>query len=71
MNFHLRKFSYKGNTPDNILPKVDEKLFYGQCDDLFPVGLVAKVLDVQKNGDSYSVKVENVELDQLFNRLFF
>ena len=62
---------YKGNTPDNILPKVDEKLFYGQCDDLFPVGLVAKVLDVQKNGDSYSVKVENVELDQLFNRLFF
>ena len=62
---------YKGNTPDNILPKIDEKLFYGQCDDLFPVGLVAKVLDVQKNGEAYSVKVENVELDQLFDRLFF
>lgn len=62
---------YKLETPNSILPKVDEKLFYGQNDKTFPLGLAAKVTEVQTNVDNYAVKVKDVELDELFHRLFY
>ncbi len=62
---------YKKNTPSNILPHKGEKLFYGKQDDLFPIGLVAKVDDVTLVNDEYKVAVSNVEINEIFSKLFY
>lgn len=61
---------YKSGTPYDKLPKEGELLFYGTMDNLFPVGLTAKVTGVTK-GEDYSVDVDNVELGDIFSKFFY
>lgn len=62
---------YKSNTPEDMLPKVDEKLFYGKADNLFPFGLAARVDALTKRTDDYMVTLTHVELSDIFERLFY
>ena len=62
---------YKADTPSDVLPHEGEKLFYGKMDKLFPVGLVAKVNTVSRVGNEYAVNVTDIELADVFDRLFF
>lgn len=62
---------YRKNTPADILPREGEKLFYGKRDRLFPVGLVAVANSVRLDNDEYVVNISDVELAEVFDRLFF
>ena len=62
---------YQQETPTNILPKKGDKLFYGVQDDLFPTGLIARVDDVALQGEEYAASVTDVELSEVFDRLFY
>ncbi len=62
---------YKSNTPKDILPKLGDRLFYGKQDALFPCGLIARVDEVAKLDGEHRVCVTDVELKEVFSRLFF
>lgn len=62
---------YRTGTPSNILPKVGEKLFYSEMTEVFPNGLCAEVLSVEKTAQEIKVNVSSVELSEIFNKLFF
>lgn len=62
---------YKIETPENILPKVGEKLYYGKADSLFPVGLAAKVNSVELENNEFVVSVSNVDINDIFEQLFY
>lgn len=62
---------YKQETPADILPKKGDKLFYGVQDELFPTGLIARVDAVTLQGEEYAVSVTDVELSEVFDRLFY
>lgn len=62
---------YKKETPGNLLPQKGEKLFYGKEDDLFPTGLMARVDAVTLQNEEYAVSVSDLELSDVFERLFY
>lgn len=62
---------YRHDTPDEILPSPGDKLFYGKTDDIFPYGLVAQVNSVTLASKEYVVNVSDVELADMFDRLFY
>ncbi len=62
---------FNSQTPTNILPRKGEKLFYGKQDGLFPMGLIARVDDVSLQNNEYKVAVTDVELKDVFSRLFY
>lgn len=62
---------YLHDTPDYILPSSGDKLFYGKMDDIFPFGLVAQVNSVTLDSGEYVVNVSDVELADVFDRLFY
>lgn len=62
---------YKASTPSSIFPYSGEKLFYGDFTPLFPVGLCARVTGIVKEGEISKVYVEDIELTEVFNELFF
>jgi hypothetical protein len=62
---------YKLDTPDSYLPKKGEKLFYGCSDDLFPIGLCAKVESVTKESDGYHIIFSSIEIDDVFSKFFY
>lgn len=67
---------YRLNTPDDVLPKVEQRLFYGldgkeEETSVFPYGLTAKATTVTKLDDEIRVDIEVVELKEIFNKLFF
>lgn len=67
---------YRTNTPANILPTVGTKLFYGlehnpTLESVFPYGLCAKVVAVIKKTDEIEVEIADVEIDEIFSRLFY
>lgn len=62
---------YRSDTPSGILPFVGQKLFYGEMDDTFPIGLCAKVTAVEKTAENIKVSVLEVELGDVFEELFF
>lgn len=62
---------YEPSTPTNILPKKGEKIFCGQQDGLFPMGLAAKVESVTFTNNEYVVCIKDVDLSEIFSRLFY
>lgn len=62
---------YKLSTPTNILPSKGDRLFYGERDNIFPNGLAVKVKDVTRTNEAYTVTVTEVDLKEIFERLFF
>lgn len=62
---------YRADTPSGILPREGEKLFYGKADRLFPVGLAAVVKSVKTGNGEYIVNVGDIDLSDIFDRLFF
>ncbi len=62
---------YRLDTPTSILPKVNEKLFFGNSHELLPYGLAARVLSITIINGEQDVEVEPVELKDIFERLFF
>ena len=67
---------YRQDTPPDVLPVVGQKLFSGfdasdKQLELFPDGLSAKVVSVQAVSGEICVSLEFVELNEIFNRLFF
>lgn len=62
---------YKLSTPTNILPSKGDRLFYGERDNIFPNGLAVKVNDVTRTNEAYTVTVTEVDLKEIFERLFF
>lgn len=62
---------YRHDTPPAILPREGEKLFYGSMDRLFPIGLVARVTSVAFRNNEYVVGVTDIEMKDVFDRLFF
>lgn len=62
---------YRQDTPSNILPKVGEKVFYGDSHELLPYGLTARVQSVSLESSEYDVEITSVELEDIFDKLFF
>ena len=62
---------YSNNTPNDVLPYVGEKLYYGGNNELMPVGLAARVSNVALNGNEWVVEIEPVELSELFDKFFY
>lgn len=62
---------YSLNTPDSYLPKQGEKLFYGSSDDLFPIGLCAKVDRIERNEDYYEIIIKSADFTEVFNKFFY
>ena len=67
---------YKLNTPENILPYVGMKVFYGLESNIdetttFPYGLSAKVNSVVRLSEEIRVDVEMVELSEMFSKFFY
>lgn len=71
IRYEENRIYYKKETPGNILPKKGEKLFYGKEDDLFPTGLIARVDAVTLQHEEYVVSVSDLELSDVFERLFY
>ena len=62
---------YRLNTPQDILPKIGDKLFYGESHNLFPIGLSAKVINMTYLAEEIDVEIEPVELHEIFDRFFY
>jgi len=67
---------YRTDTPNDILPVVGMKLFYGLQDlhkeeALFPYGLSVKVIGVTNAANEIRIDVQQVGLDEIFDRLFY
>ena len=62
---------YRTGTPANILPSIGEKLFYGEMDSIFPIGLCAKVTGIEKSASEIKVSVTDIELSEVFEKLFY
>lgn len=62
---------YRLNTPQDILPKNGDKLFYGESHELFPIGLSAKVVNTTRLAQEIDVEIEPVELHEIFDRFFY
>ncbi len=62
---------FKPSTPASVLPRKGEKLFYGKQDNLFPMGLIAQVESISLLSNEYKVAVTDIELNQVFQRLFY
>lgn len=62
---------YRIDTPSDILPSAGQKLFYGEMDDIFPIGLCAKVTNVEKMSTEIKVSVSDIGLEEVFEELFF
>lgn len=69
--YNNHQLFYDIYTPENILPKEGEKLFYGNTDKLFPIGLMGKATKVSKTTNQIVVDVKDVELNEIFSRLFY
>ena len=62
---------YRTDTPAYILPSVGEKLFYGEMDDVFPIGLCALVTSVDKTADAIKVSVTDVDISEVYEKFFY
>lgn len=62
---------YRQNTPPDVLPKVGEKLFYGDSNDLLQYGLSAQVVKVTGRKGEQDVEVSPLNIDEIFDDLFF
>lgn len=62
---------YRNDTPADLLPAVGEKLFYGDSHALMPSGLAARVVSVSKGATEIDVAFEEVELEEIFDQLFY
>lgn len=61
---------YKTNTPENVLPTVGLRLF-AQQQEMFPIGLCAKVTATRRSGNEIDVTVSDIDLSAVFERLFY
>lgn len=61
---------YKVSTPTNILPKVNEKLYYNDFSDLFPIGLCVKVSTINQIDGEIKVALIDVAPDEMFKVYF-
>ena len=62
---------YKATTPDDILPKVNQKLFYSEMTEMFPCGLCAVVEEVTRGGNEIVVSISCIELSDIFRKFFY
>ena len=62
---------FKSNTPATVLPQVGDKLFYPETNEMFPVGLAVSVLSVTPANNEIAVKVEVVDLSEIFDKFFY
>lgn len=62
---------YRTDTPADILPSVGEKLFYGEMDDVFPIGLCALVTSVDKTADAIKVSVTDIDISEVYEKFFY
>lgn len=62
---------YKLYTPQDLVPCKDEKLYYPERTEIFPYGLSAVVRTVRKSAEAIEVEVEEVELHEIYKRLFY
>ena len=62
---------YRIDTPQDILPKQGEKLFYGNIHELLPTGLSARVLSVTAQDNEQDVEIEPIELHEIFDKFFY
>ena len=62
---------FKPNTPASILPKVGEKLFYPEVNEMLPYGLSVKVVSVTPYNEEIAVTVEVIDLAEIFERFFY
>ena len=62
---------YRKDTPEEILPKLNEKLYYAESNHLMPAGLAAQVASVTSVGDAWDVELAEVDLNEIFDDLFY
>lgn len=62
---------YKLHTPQDFVPCKGEKLYYPARTEIFPYGLSAVVRTVRKSAEAIEVDVEEVELHEIYRRLFY
>lgn len=62
---------YRKDTPVGILPKKGERLYYAEACDLLPYGLAGKVASVTLKDEEYEIVIEDVDLAEIFDKLFY
>ena len=62
---------YKPKTPTSILPKVGDKLYYPESNDLFPYGLAGKVVSVTNKNNEIAIEIQSLEYTELFDKYFY
>ena len=61
--------SFSSNTPQNLLPKVGDKLVTLEMSEVFPIGFAGEVKNVTK-GNSYVVECDTADLTEIFERYY-
>lgn len=62
---------YELSTPTEVLPTVNQKLYYSEFTELFPFGLCVKVDKVERGGDVITVAVSPVDAAEIFKKFFY
>lgn len=62
---------YKNSSPSGILPKVGERIYSEGCEGLMSGGVAAKVESVVSNGTEIVVVLSPVDIQEIFERLFY
>lgn len=71
IRFDGNNIYYKESTPADILPTVNQKLFYPSFTELFPYGLSVKVDGISHLGNEIAVSVSQVDLSEIFSKFFY
>lgn len=71
ISFDGDKIFYRKDTPNDVLPKMGEKVYYAQLTETFPCGLCAQVTDVTTRNEDIAVAITGVENTEIFSKFFF
>ena len=56
--------------PDNIIPKIGEKLLLMERTKMFPMGFSGEIINIKKNGNNYNVECKHTTIDDLFETFY-
>ena len=57
---------FKKNTPENILPKIGDKLATLEMSEVFPIGFAGEVVEIVRNSDNVKVNCIATSLSEIF-----
>ncbi len=65
------KLLFDSQTPYSILPAIGQKIYCDIFSEIIPDGIAARVESIYTSENTTTIRLENVELDEIFDDLFF